>query len=330
MSSWHELKGQGSVGLLTAELEEERGGARRPRGGGWHSRSGAESGRSARPKSSQRRRWRRSWIFSGPSGGGSTLGPPFTGADSADAGPPSPSTVDPAHAEPARAEPATPDGADAGAMPAGDSPADVADAAPPEPASAAGAEGAGELVPWLERALNAELEASRSVPPTIISWSGPVAIAKHPFVAPQGGGIYIVMRAGRPMYVGETESFARRWHGRLLSAFQMGLTTPDGRLPRPLNVYFGRMMHGKNKDKQLRKAVEHVVIRTLINGKLVGPRELRNQTSILELSVKDQVHITRILPPTLLAALVKPGTVSGLTGDLLQLGKDARFELGGR
>ena len=50
-----------------------------------------------------------------------------------------------------------------------------------------------------------------------------VEIADYPpSNIPTGGGLYIVERALLPIYVGETNSFQRRWSGRLDVEWQIG------------------------------------------------------------------------------------------------------------
>jgi hypothetical protein len=139
--------------------------------------------------------------------------------------------------------------------------------------------------------------------------------------------VYIILGStGRPIYVGATKSFANRWRGRLLSAYQLGLTSAEGGLPRPVTVYFGRLPANHVSQPPIRAAVEHVVVRALIRGQLVKPGELRNSSSILELRVKGEVSISGLLPPSLLAG-VRP--MAGLAGNALKLGNNSLFELRG-
>jgi len=235
---------------------------------------------------------------------------------------PAPDNTAPPRADAAAAPPPPPDTS-----------APPEDAAPPEePADAASGDagGAGELLPWVQHAIRAELEVPRTVAETTLSWFPRVVVKGHPFVAPRGligGGVYIVIRSdGKPLYVGEASNFASRWRGRLLSAHQIGLTGDDGALPRPITVYFGRLPPGHASQDPARKAVEHVVVRTLVHGGLVGPKELRNRRSILELRVKGQVSVANVLPPQLLGRMKR--AVKGLSGGSLHLSDDTRFETG--
>jgi hypothetical protein len=110
------------------------------------------------------------------------------------------------------------------------------------------------------------------------------------------------------LYVGETDSFKRRWHGRLQNMYQMGVinTGPVSLPPFPLTVYFGNLSTPP-KDTRSRKAVEHALIRTLEGRPRQGSRRsrtspapgqlvLRNSSSFREFETRDTVTIRNLLP----------------------------------
>jgi hypothetical protein len=183
--------------------------------------------------------------------------------------------------------------------PADDPAATSSDSAPPPPSQE-------ELQPWLSRAIDGELEASHKVGSTALSWQGPIVITRFPHRAPPGGGVYIVIDGqGRPLYVGEAQDFSTRWHGRLQAIDQIGLTSDDGRLPQPVRVYFGTLPAQHAARADLRKGVEHAVVRTLVNAGLAkvatsraGSRsgQLRNALSIRPFRADGGLTVAKILP----------------------------------
>ena len=111
-----------------------------------------------------------------------------------------------------------------------------------------------------------------------------------------GGGIYLVVdKADVPIYVGEAGNFAARWSnpksGRLIELAQLGLPQPCA----PVRAYFGRIA----VDRTTRKALEHTVIRTLLNGGLGDA--LTNVRSRAEFRVRTGVRVDGVLPATLAA-----------------------------
>ena len=111
-----------------------------------------------------------------------------------------------------------------------------------------------------------------------------------------GGGLYLVVdKADVPIYVGEAGNFAARWSnpksGRLIELAQLGLPQPCA----PVRAYFGRIA----VDRTTRKALEHTVIRTLLNGGLGDA--LTNVRSRAEFRVRTGVRVDGVLPATLAA-----------------------------
>jgi hypothetical protein len=117
-----------------------------------------------------------------------------------------------------------PDASADGAEPASaDAPSDsVADAGVPDGVEAPPAEP------------QAELRAAPDGSLAITRWHR-VSLGTFPAQVPKGGGLYVVERAGRPLFVGEAASFAARFARQLLEQYQLGLI-PRGRLPAPFPV----------------------------------------------------------------------------------------------
>jgi len=96
-----------------------------------------------------------------------------------------------------------------------------------------------------------------------IQWEGPYdpSALRRP-----GGGIYIVEREGKPIYVGETDRFARRWHARHQVLRNLGVyDLPDVKRA-PYRVWLGKLTTlttGAVPPNALREDVEHVLVRYL-------------------------------------------------------------------
>lgn len=117
------------------------------------------------------------------------------------------------------------------------------------------------------------------------------------------GGVYVIVRDEKPIYVGQARDFAVRWKGRLLGLYQVGLLDPK---PRPggvvLDVWFGSI--DLNTDAA-RRVVEHAIIRTFHHARIATISELRNQQSTLMFRVLGRIEITHLLPPPFFNALQK-------------------------
>ena len=85
-----------------------------------------------------------------------------------------------------------------------------------------------------------------------------------------------------------------RWTGRLQTAHQMGM------LPgRPLTVWFGThaaIPLTRRTAQNVRRAIEHAIIRTLIKSGVVARGTLRNRRSFREFDVVADIQISRLLP----------------------------------
>ena len=171
-----------------------------------------------------------------------------------------------------------------------------------------------------------ELELAKQGPVSAsLAWQR-VEIADYPpSNIPTGGGLYIVERALLPIYVGETNSFQRRWSGRLDVEWQIG-RIERGPLARKLILWFGTLSPPTENTPKVRRAVEHAIVRTLSRGYpgLTGPNALRNRRSFREFDVVAPMKIQKLLPPTY-APRVK--RVPHYSGSILDLATGTRYEL---
>jgi hypothetical protein len=177
-------------------------------------------------------------------------------------------------------------------------------AAPIEPASEPPPETAPEEPAPGEPADERELakRGTRPIDATLL-WDpkGPRDVAFVSDLPDRGGGIYIVVAHGKPLYVGGAGSFLARWRGRLMAMYQVGVIGWDPRArrtagaapPSPLKVWFGTLTPN---DDATRKVVEHAVIRTLIHGGVVTKAQLRNEKSVKEFDIVGAIVVRNLLP----------------------------------
>jgi hypothetical protein len=117
-----------------------------------------------------------------------------------------------------------------------------------------------------------EEEITRSYRATL-EWSDPVALSGA--LRRKDGGIYVVEKDGKPIYVGEAASFPRRWLVRLEVLRQLAQDTS------PYKLRFARITAADApfvgiKGSPLREAIEHTIIRGLDKQGI----KLTNRTSI--------------------------------------------------
>jgi hypothetical protein len=171
--------------------------------------------------------------------------------------------------------------------------------------------------------LAAELELARRGPLSAsISWQKAIVRDYPPSnIPPRRGGLYIVERAGYPLYVGETESFSRRWRGRLDSEWQTG-RIDKGALARPLSIWFGTLTPN---EPLARKGVEHAIVRTLSKGGAVPANEpLRNRRSFKEFDVVAPMQIRQLLPAVYATRI---SNVAQFSGNVLRIPAGTQYEL---
>jgi len=175
-----------------------------------------------------------------------------------------PAVLPPSPSNGADAEPAAPPAA-ADATTDADAATDGADAGTPDGADASG-NAAAELE-QITRSYRARLRWSDAVPlPSVQKLSG--------------GGLYIVEKRGKPIYVGQADGFARRWVVRLEVLRQLAVSTAP---------YTIRVAHITGADSpltgapgaRLRIAIEH----TLVRGLLLQKYALTNASSIRPFTV---------------------------------------------
>jgi Penicillin-insensitive murein endopeptidase len=145
-----------------------------------------------------------------------------------------------------------------------------------------------------------ELELAKQGPVSAtLAWQKVTIAAYPPSNIPTGGGLYIVERGVLPIYVGETNSFQRRWRGRLDAEWQIGRIDP-GPLARELTLWFGTLSPARENVPKVRRAVEHAIVRTLSRGYpgLTGRYALRNRRSFREFEVVAPMNIQKLLPAT--------------------------------
>ena len=94
----------------------------------------------------------------------------------------------------------------------------------------------------------------------VVRWSGPHPLAHT--LKRQDGGIYIVEKKQRPIYIGEALSFSRRWLVRLevLRQLEMDVTGYSVRLGQ---IVSANVPLSGQTGSRLREAVEHTLIRGL-------------------------------------------------------------------
>lgn len=118
-----------------------------------------------------------------------------------------------------------------------------------------------------------EIEEERTVTltKTTVSWTGPHPIGRE-LGRTSGGGIYVVIRNGKPIYVGQTGSFSQRFTKHFSSLHQMGCDV------RQQKIYLGKisLANGSPVTESVRKNVESVIIRTYLKKAV----RLQNRTSI--------------------------------------------------
>jgi hypothetical protein len=191
--------------------------------------------------------------------------------------------------------------------------------APPPPDEPAPPEG-GDAPPE-------ELEVWRTVPTVPgqvvrIAWTPVITIAgpRRSLPGVAGGGIYLVVdKADAPLYVGQTGSFAGRWAGRSIGLAQLGLPQPCC----PVRVYFGKL----TADSATRMAVEHTVIRTLVNGGLGAA--LTNRSSRAKFRVRTGVRFENVLPAPLVARVrfSDPRRAAYYRGNAIDIPDGATYEI---
>ncbi len=120
-----------------------------------------------------------------------------------------------------------------------------------------------------------EIEEERTVAltKTMLSWTGPHPIGRDSSGF-SGGGIYVVTRNGKPIYVGQTVNFRQRFNIHFSSLYQMGCDV------RQHKIYLGKisLANGSPVTARVRKNVESVIIRTYLKNSV----RLQNRTSIKE------------------------------------------------
>jgi hypothetical protein len=173
--------------------------------------------------------------------------------------------------------------------------------------------------------LAGELELAKRGPVlATLSWQKSVITSYPPLNIPSGGGVYIVEKLGAPLYVGEAESFKARWGGRLQAAYQIGMVPGQ-----PLTVWFGTHKPdsslARKEAQDVRRAIEHAIIRTLIKRGVVAQGSLRNRRSFKEFDVVAPMQILKLLPPP----YVSKGSVDvpEYRGNVLRIRQGTRYEL---
>jgi len=146
-----------------------------------------------------------------------------------------------------------------------------------------------------------------------VDWAPAVDVSRVLVVRPAAASVYVLMRDGVPIYVGESGSWRVRWSGRLeaLNAFGIGTA--------PYTVAVGTIAWTGPAPVPpadlLRNDVEHILIRAYLRA---GVR-LNNRTStnrILPAPLGFRVQNTNAVPP-------------GLPATIADLGQNTPFELGG-
>jgi hypothetical protein len=124
------------------------------------------------------------------------------------------------------------------------------------------------------------------------SWQR-VAITRYPATLPAGGGVYIVERSGRPIHVGETQSFESFWRRRFLDLYEMGWIDvgPLG-APFALSFWFAPV-------RPDRSAARRQVCRAIVHALFTGGsgKFLRNQEMWRASDGSSPLRIRGILPP---------------------------------
>jgi hypothetical protein len=125
----------------------------------------------------------------------------------------------------------------------------------------------------------------------VLAWR-PVDVDRHLPTLPAGGGVYVVERVGRPLFVGEARDFGAEWRRRSSVLSRLGLIDA-GRIaaPSPVRIWFG-FMRPREIDRRAR-----VVAGILYALKAAGLGAALRQTSAPERVEARPLVIRRLLPP---------------------------------
>ena len=104
-----------------------------------------------------------------------------------------------------------------------------------------------------------------------INWTGPHSIGRN-LNSIRGGGIYVVIRKRKPIYIGQTGSFRQRFNKHFSSLLQMGCDI------RQQKIYLGKISvaNGLPVTEGVRMNVESVIIRTYLKKAV----RLQNRSSV--------------------------------------------------
>jgi hypothetical protein len=143
-----------------------------------------------------------------------------------------------------------------------------------------------------------------------IDWHGPLTVRNA--ARKHGHGVYIVYRDNKPLYVGETNSFRRRWFARLQVLENLGID------PAPFSVWVGQIKQAagpKVSDELLRLDVEHVLVRYLLRmaRATLTNRKPRNELMAAPLGIMIHNHPK--------AAPWLPQAIRLRAGEILEIGR---------
>ncbi|QJR35695.1 hypothetical protein [Gemmatimonas groenlandica] len=121
-----------------------------------------------------------------------------------------------------------------------------------------------------------------------VAWSQPIPLANASQL-PSTPGVYMVLRAGRPLYVGQSSNVQRRWLGRLETLTQLAID------PSPYKVRVGTI----NKTGTETRSAGSASVRRDVEAALIttSPVKLTNRSSIKPFTVgKKGATLTQVGP----------------------------------
>ena len=125
----------------------------------------------------------------------------------------------------------------------------------------------------------------------VLAWR-PVEIQRHPAVLPAGGGVYVVERVGRPLFVGEAQDFGAEWRRRSSTLYELGIIDA-GRLaaPFPVRIWFGLMSPRQlGRRQRVAEALSYAL-------KAAGLGASLRQQGAAEAAMLRPFVVRRLLPP---------------------------------
>jgi hypothetical protein len=125
----------------------------------------------------------------------------------------------------------------------------------------------------------------------VLAWR-PVDVDRYPVSLPAGGGVYVVERVGRPLFVGEAQDFGAEWSRRSRALYEVGIIDA-GRLaaPFPVRIWLGFM---GPRDLDRRGRVVAAILHAL---KAAGFAAALRQRGAFERAPLQPLVVRRLLPP---------------------------------